>query len=148
LGQGSGGQQNTFAQSVKMAQNLETIQNDHKKLQRIATIKAELQPDEASNIIWEDLIEQEIKQIPAIQARNNCFPAKMNANGPPPNNGQACNSNTRNPNIICRYCQKKGHLQKECFSRHRDSAPMVDANSKRYETNHVNNLANKLAIAS
>ncbi len=49
----------------------------------------------------------------------------------------------QNPNNICRYCNKKGHLQKECFSRQRNNAPMVDAKGKAYENNHVNKVADK-----
>ncbi len=100
----------TFNESVKMARNLETIQNDHKRSNKIAAVKAKLPPDEAMEIIWENLTEQEIEPVAAIWARNNRFPPKKN------NNGQACTSSARNPNIICRYCIKKGHLQKECFS--------------------------------
>jgi hypothetical protein len=37
----------TFNERVKVARNLETIQNNHKRLSKIAAIKAELQPEEA-----------------------------------------------------------------------------------------------------
>jgi hypothetical protein len=47
---------------------------------------------------------------------------------------------TQEPNIMCRYCKKKGHMQKECRSRQQDKAPMVDARGKPYE-NRVNNVA-------
>jgi hypothetical protein len=43
----------SFNQSVKMACNLETIQNDHKRSQKIAAIKAELQQKETNNIVGE-----------------------------------------------------------------------------------------------
>jgi hypothetical protein len=32
-------------------------------------------------------------------------------------------------------------MQKECRSRQRDKAPMVDANGKAYDNNRVNNVA-------
>jgi hypothetical protein len=134
----------TFNKSVKMARNLKTIWNNHKKSHKIAALNAELQPEEANKIISENLTEQEIEQVAALQARNNRFPPKKN-NGPACNNGQARNSSTRNPNIISRYCNKKGHLQKECFSHQRNNAPMVDANGKAYESNRVNNMADKSA---
>ncbi len=41
----------TFNESVKVARNLETIQNDQKRLNKIAAVKAELQPEEAHEII-------------------------------------------------------------------------------------------------
>jgi hypothetical protein len=93
-----------------MARRLETIQNDHKRSHKIAAIKAELQPAKASNIILEELTEKEIEQIATIRTR---FPPRKN-NGQACNNGQSCNSSASNPNNICRYCNKKGHLQKEC----------------------------------
>jgi hypothetical protein len=134
----------TFKESVKVAHNLETIQNDHKRLNKIAAIKAELQPEEAREIVWEELTEQEIEQVSALRSCNGRFPPRNNS-GPACNNGQVRNSTTTNPNIVCRYCDKKGHCQKECFSCRRANAPMVDANGKPYESNWVNNMANKSA---
>jgi hypothetical protein len=133
----------TFNESVKVARNLETIQNNHKRLNKIAAVKAELQPEEAREIIWEELTEQEIEQVAALRSRNGRFQPRNNS-GPACNNGQARNSATTNPNIVCRYCDKKGHRQKECFSRRRANA-MVDANGKPYESNWVNNVADKSA---
>jgi hypothetical protein len=86
----------TFNESVKAARNLETIQNDHKMSHRIAAVKTELPPDEAKEIIWEHLTEQEIKQVAAISACNNRFPPKRN-NGLARNNGQAHTSSARTP---------------------------------------------------
>jgi hypothetical protein len=45
----------TFNESVKVARNLETIQNDYNRLNKIAAVKAELQPEEDNDIIWENL---------------------------------------------------------------------------------------------
>ena len=132
---------------MKVARNLETIQNDHKRLNKIAAVKAELQPEEAREIIWEELTEQEIKQVAALRSCNGRFQSRNNSS-PTCNNGQACNNTTTNPNIVCRYCDKKGHRQKECFSRRRDNAPMVDANGKPYQSNRVNNVADKSANAN
>ncbi len=134
----------TFNESVKVARNLETIQNNHKRLNKIATVKAELQPEEAREIIWEELTEQEIEQVAALWSRNGRFQPRNNS-GPTRNNGQARNNTSSNPNIVCRYCDKKGHRQKECFSRKRDKAPMVDTNGKPYESNRVNNVGDNSA---
>jgi Retrotransposon gag protein len=132
----------TFNESVKAARNLETVQNDHKRLHKIAAVKANL--EEAGKIIWENLTEQRIEQVAVLHAHSNGFLPKKN-NGPAQNNGQARNSTARNPNIICRYCNKKGQLQKECFSHQRNNASMADANFKVYESHHVNNVAYKSA---
>jgi hypothetical protein len=45
----------SFIESGKAAHNLETILNDYKRLNRITTIKAELQSEEAREIIWDNL---------------------------------------------------------------------------------------------
>jgi hypothetical protein len=132
----------TNSQRVKLAWDLEAIQNNHKRSQKIVAIKAELQLEEANTIVWEELTEHEIEQIAAIHAHNNCSPPKKFANGPAHNTGQPRNSSAWNLNIVCRSCHKKGHLQKECFSRQRDNGPMVDANGKRYEDAHVGSVAN------
>jgi hypothetical protein len=45
----------TFAQSLELARELEAIQLDHKRSLKIAAVKAELQPEEARTIAWESL---------------------------------------------------------------------------------------------
>jgi hypothetical protein len=42
---------------------------------------------------------------------------------------------------VCRYCKKTGHFQKECKSRLRDKAPMVDANGQPFKK--VNQVASE-----
>jgi hypothetical protein len=74
-------------------------------------------------IVWEHLTEDEIEQVAALHARNNRYPPKKNSNGAAPNNGPARNNSTQNSNIICHYCDKKGHGQKECYSCIRDNKP-------------------------
>jgi hypothetical protein len=57
----------TFTESVKVARNLETIQNDHKRLNRINAIKEELEEERAMEIIWENLSDQELNQLAVIR---------------------------------------------------------------------------------
>jgi hypothetical protein len=45
----------TFTESIKVARNLETIQNDHKRLNCINAIKQELEEERAKEIIWDNL---------------------------------------------------------------------------------------------
>jgi len=140
----------TFTESVKVARNLETIQNDHKRLNKINAIKSDMEEERAKEIVWDNLSDDQLAQLAAIRfGRNN----RYNNNG---NNNNNCNNQSnnnrptqlRNPNTECRYCKKKGHLQKDCFSRKRDQAPMVDANSKLYQQNNrVNNVADQPAAA-
>jgi hypothetical protein len=139
----------TFTESVKVARNLETIQNDHKRLNKINAIRNNMEEEKAKEIAWDNLSDDQLAQLAAICfGRNN----RYNSNG---NNGNNRNNHSnnrptqlRNPNTECRYCKKKGHLQKDCFSRKCDQAPMVDANGKPYQQNNrVNNVADQPAAA-
>ena len=51
-------------------------------------------------------------------------------------------SNGGQNGVTCRYCKKRGHMQKECRSRIRDRAPMVDATGKPF-TRKVNAVDEK-----
>ncbi len=131
----------TFQESLKFARELEAIHNDSKRSQKIAALKASMQPQEAAAIIWDKLENEDIDQIAAVHRQqpfrnSNQTQARSSAPGPTRTNGP------RNPNIVCRYCKKKGHMQQECHSHRRDGAPMVDANGKKYES-RINNVAKK-----
>ena len=69
-----------------------------------------------------------MKTVNAIRFRQGKPPFKpnfrrFNGNG---NNGKS-------KTIVCRFCKKPGHVQKDCHARLRANAPMVDANGKPYE---------------
>jgi hypothetical protein len=131
----------TFTESVKVTRNLETIQNDHKRLNRINAIKQELGEDKAKEIIWEDLPGDHLGQLAVL-----LFQQKRITN-----NQTRSTTTVRNPNTTCRYCQKKSHLQKDCFACKRNKAPMVDAKGKPYQNqngNRVNNVAEQPAAAA
>jgi hypothetical protein len=125
----------TFTESVKAARNLETIQNDQKRLNKISAIKHEIGNDMAREIIWEDLPDEQLGQLAVLR-----FQQKRITN-----NQARSNTTLRNPDTACRYCKKKGHLQKDCFSRKRNKAPMVDANGKPYQNQNQNNRINNVA---
>jgi hypothetical protein len=109
-----------------------------------------MEEEKAKEIVWDNLSDDQLAQLAAIRfGRNNRYNNNGNTNN---NRNNQSNNNhptqLRNPNTECRYCKKKGHLQKDCFSRKRDQAPMVDANGKPYQQNNrVNNLADQLAAA-
>jgi hypothetical protein len=133
----------TFQESMKLARELEAIHNDHRRAQKIAAVKASLPPAEAANIPWDNIGLEEMDQIAAIH--QNKAPRAQNSNrnaATTVNAALVCSNGPRNPNVVCRYCKKKGHMQRECNSRQRDGAPMVNANWKKYES-HVNNVAEK-----
>jgi hypothetical protein len=124
----------TFTESIKVARNLETIQNDHKRLNRINAIKQDMEEEKAKEIVWDNLSDDQLAQLAAIRFSRNHYNNSNGNNGNNRNNQSSNNRSTllRNPNTECRYCKKKGHLQKDCYSRKRDQAPMVDTNGKPY----------------
>jgi hypothetical protein len=131
----------TFMESMKLARELEAIHNDRKRSQKIAAVKAALPPNEADAIFWDELADEEIDQIAAVRRQQllhniNTAPTYAAA----PNTAPAQNNCPLNPNIVCHYCKKKGHMQCEFNSRRQDGAPIVNANGKRYES-RVNNVA-------
>jgi len=140
----------TFTESVKVARNLETIQNDHKRLNKFNAIKNDMEDEKAKEIVWDNLSDYQLAQLAAIRfGRNNRYNNSNNTSNNRNNGGDSNHSMPlHNPNTECRYCKKKGHLQKDCFSRKRDQAPMVDANGKPYQQNNrVNNVADQPAAA-
>jgi hypothetical protein len=57
----------TFQESMKFSREIEAIQNDHKRSQKIAAVKASMQPHEADAIFWDELADEEIDQIVAVR---------------------------------------------------------------------------------
>ena len=108
-----------------------------KRSQKIAALKAVMQPQEAAAIFWDELENEDIDQIAAVRRQQ---PPRSSNQAQARSSGPARSNGPRNPNIMGRYCKKKGHMQRECNSRRRDGAPMVDANGKKYEQ-RVNNVA-------
>jgi hypothetical protein len=123
-------------ESLKFARELEAIQNDRKRSSKIAALKAVMPPQEAAAIFWDELENEDLDQIAAVRRQ----PPRSSNQTQARSSGPARSNGPRNPNIVCRYCKKKGHMQRECHSRRRDGAPMVDANGKKYEQ-RVNNVA-------
>ncbi len=91
--------------------------------------------------IWEDLPDEQLGQLAVLRFQQKRI-----------TNNQASSTTTiRNPNMACRYCQKKGHLQKDCFACKRNKAPMVDTNGKPYQNqngNRVNHVADQNTAAA
>jgi len=99
---------NSLSESVYFAVDLETVLNERKGRTNVSAIS-------------EERSEEENNQVNALHQK------KFFKRGPP-----KANSAT-----VCRYCKKNGHFQKDCRSRIRDKAPMVDANGKAYRKVHA-----------
>lgn len=105
----------TLGESVYYATELEQTLNEKKLRSNLAPI---------TEVELDDLNEEEKNMINALRGKK--FGGKFQKRGPP-----KANSST-----ICRYCKKTGHFQKECRSRIRDKAPMVDANGQPFRRVH------------
>lgn len=115
----------TLGESVYFAIELEATLNEKKQSLKLAAIEKE-------EIVA--LNEEEKEAINALRfKRNGGGGNKFSPKRQPP---RATSS------TICRYCKKTGHFQKECRSRIRDKAPMVDASGKPF-TRKVNPVASE-----
>jgi hypothetical protein len=56
----------TFVKSMKLSREIEAIQNDHKRTQKIAAIKSAMQPGEVDAIFWNKLADDKIDQIATL----------------------------------------------------------------------------------
>ena len=108
---------------VEYARELEDIDKDRKgQIPAIKTIQEDETPSVNAVTSLDTLDEEELKAVNAIrQAKGRPQWNKSGPNGAP------------KKGLKCRYCQKLGHMQKECRSRARDNAPMVDEHGKPYQ---------------
>jgi hypothetical protein len=74
--------EHTFFERLNLAMKLEAIQQDICPAQKIAAIKARCH-QQAKALNWDDLTKEEIIQVVAIRALNNCYQPKRTHN----NNG-------------------------------------------------------------
>ena len=109
--------EDTLQDTLKVAREAEVIIMDRRRATAVASI--EVAATEKINLTEEDFTEEERNLINAIRHKKGF---NFRKTGPP-----KANSTTQ-----CRYCKKMGHFQKECRSRIREKAPMVDAQGKAY----------------
>jgi len=65
---------------MKLSREIEAIQNDCKRSQKIAAIKSMMQPSEPAAIFWDELADEEIEQIAAVCCQQ---PPRNNFNAAP-----------------------------------------------------------------
>ena len=111
---------------MRYAQEIEVIQHD-KRGRAVAAVAAVAAVNTSDQPVAEEEEEEELKAVNAIRFRQGKRPFKpnfrrFNGNG---NNGKS-------KTVVCRFCKKPGHIQKDCPARLRANAPMVDANGKPY----------------
>ena len=120
----------TLQESMTLATELEVIHQDRKRGQIHAVSAVSTTPsddvNEADRVNEDDITAEELEAINAIRQRQGrpAFRGNFRRN----NNG-----NGPKKTVVCRYCRKPGHMQKECRARIRANGKMVDANGKPYE---------------
>ena len=115
------------------ARELELIEHDGKR-KSLAPITEVTEPEN-------DYDEEELAAVNAIRQKKGKPLLQRNQGGRFVSNNNGNNRSNSNGQV-CRYCKKPNHMQKECRSRIRDRAPMVDANGKPY-TKRINAVDNE-----
>jgi Retrotransposon gag protein len=127
----------TLQLSLATARETEAILNDKSKRSLLSAIqqeRADIESEEFEDFFsnylanrddsdmepWE---ENYVDKVNAIRMQNGKRPFKTGGGGKRPFNKAT---------VICRYCNIKGHFQKECKKRLREGKPQVDAQGKPY----------------
>jgi hypothetical protein len=114
-------------ETLSAARETETVLEDvEKKAKHITAVSQE--EDETESPFERELADEELEAINAIRKRNGKPPFRRR----PPFRRNGGNQNRSRTNLTCRFCKKSGHLQKDCHTRIRSGAPMVDAQGKPY----------------
>ena len=108
----------TLGESVYYAIELETTLSEKKMSLRMAPISEAENPE----------FDEEERNLINAYRQKKFFGGKTHKRMPPTPKAGA--------STVCRYCKKNGHFQKECKSRLRDKAPMVDANGQPFKKVH------------
>ena len=121
-------------ESLALAREIEVIQTDKKgKGVTVASVQEkEQEGDEGDEKVAPDTLdEDEIELINAIRMRKGKKPF-FKKNG-------SSNYQSRQP-FKCFYCKKPNHYQRDCKTRLRDKAPMVNSKGEPYQSQKVNNI--------
>ena len=124
--------------SLALAREIEVIQADKKgsKGVTVAAVHEVPDNDRDDKIAPDGLDEDEIEIINAIRNRKGKKPFFRK-------NGQSSNYQSRTP-FKCFYCKKPNHYQKDCKTRIRDKAPMVNSKGEPYQkVNAVQNQSHE-----
>ena len=111
-------------EAMRLAVELETIHQDRKRGQVAAIYEEE--ESAADYDADDDFGEDEIAAINAIRQRQGKPPFKRNFRR---SLGKSSSANGKS-DVTCRYCKKKGHMQRECRKRIAENGAMTNAEGK------------------
>ena len=114
--------------TLNVARETETVLEDvEKRTQKVTAIHRDEEDDDENLSQMGDLDEDELEAINQIRTRNGKPPFRrgFRKNWVPKNRTKTT--------IICRFCKKPGHMQKECHTRLRSGAAMVDQHGKPFK---------------
>jgi hypothetical protein len=125
----------TLYESMTFAMELEVIHAKNQGRTQVAAIGARGRPDDEDARDEDARPEDEEDDAEVAEAL-----AAINAirfrNGKPPLrtwNGRRTGNGTDNKkSVVCRFCRKTGHFQRDCFARKKVNGAMVDAKGKPY----------------
>ena len=117
-------------ESMRLAVELETINQDQWAAR--GQVSAVEKVDTVDDKNEDDLQDDKIAAINAICFRNGKPPFKQNFRKKFGANNNSGNNHTPST-VICRYCKKLGHVQKDCRKRLQENGAMVDAGGKPFE---------------
>ena len=144
----------SLQESVKLAVELEIIQQDRRGRVSAVTQNSHDGPGvnslAANDAVNEDdksdeLGEEELAAVNAIRLRNGRPPFQRRFGSNRTNGG---NKPFRKKPIICHYCKKPGHFQKDCNSRKAAGAAMVSPPKRVNALNEANTASTTNAVTA
>ena len=141
--------------AFEMAMEAEKAQFDPRKTASLPMMPVEPHHGSDNNTDTEDALQAELEdltndssaRIEAIKKKLSKFRRPTTGGAASQQSRQQTAPSTRIPanpahkNMKCRYCNKMGHIQYDCFTRRRNNAPMIGADGKPY-TQRTNNIVN------
>ena len=112
----------TIGESLSNALDLEVIHSDRRGGRAVNAVVEEKADNEED---WTaDLNDEDFEAVNAIRIKRGLNPFRRNQGR------TSGNKNGNKTSTICRYCKKRGHMQRECRTRLRENGKMVDAQGK------------------
>jgi hypothetical protein len=124
----------TFLEARDLAIDYERNMENPIKNIHISQVEEGNSEDEVNEAQLEKDLEGMIEKVNKFRLKKGKSKISFNKNGGGGHRQNQANNGVKDPNVICRYCKKKGHMQKTCFKRQRENGKMLDANGQPYRS--------------